>query len=304
MTTNNNFRVKNGLEVATTATVASVVFSGDNSVQTSAATAIPVITAAATTATSTATGKLVSISNTGGKLAYYSSTASQWRYVGTEAVVYTPPDPNAPPVSDYIAWYDASSINLGTATWTDKSGNGYHGSIGGSPTIVSTSSNGATETFNVLSGGTSDLVTFPAAIVPSTYTLFHVTRYSGSNRGRMLNQPFAGDPYWISGFYNGIAGFAYSGGTVNPDYVDYGNNWVISAHQNYFYRPNGNTARDGTSGSGGYASGMKLNGYVYEANQLCDFQCAEIIVYNRTLTSGEIATMEAFLGTKYGITIG
>jgi hypothetical protein len=69
---------------------------------------IPLITAAATTSTTTGTGKLVSISDTGGKLAYYSSTASEWRYVGTEAVVYSAAPAGDPYYSDVVFLLEAS----------------------------------------------------------------------------------------------------------------------------------------------------------------------------------------------------
>jgi hypothetical protein len=64
---NKAFKVKHGLE-ATTATVSKIIF-GDSSEMTTAATGIPVITAAQTTSTTTGTGKLVTISNNAGRLA-------------------------------------------------------------------------------------------------------------------------------------------------------------------------------------------------------------------------------------------
>ena len=48
------------------------------------------VTSASTTATSTSSG-IILITTNGGRPAYYNTTASEWRYVATEAVVYTPP---------------------------------------------------------------------------------------------------------------------------------------------------------------------------------------------------------------------
>jgi hypothetical protein len=52
------------------------------------------VAAAATTATSTASG-IIFITDNGSRAAYYNTTASQWLYIGTDAVVYTPPAPGS-----------------------------------------------------------------------------------------------------------------------------------------------------------------------------------------------------------------
>ena len=163
---NNNFIAQPGLQFP------------DNTVQTTAYTGgvvISSIPAINTTATSSSTG-IIAISDNGNRLAYYNSTASNWLYIGTDKSVYTPPL-TSPPVTGYIAWYDASSVNLSGSSWNDKSGNGNNAIIYGSPTLQSGTGNGATATFNALSSNnhSTDAVLFPAELINNShYFLFFV----------------------------------------------------------------------------------------------------------------------------------
>jgi hypothetical protein len=311
-TTNNNFRVKNGLEVATSATIGTSLHFSDGSVQTTAytgggGTTIPLITAAETTATSTATGKLVSISDNGGRLAYYNNTWTEWRYVATEAIVYTPPvpPPTEPPVTDYIQWLDASSF--AGSTWTDLSTNNNDATVGGTASVVSVGAGyGSSTGVSAVQGNSSAYVN--CGSMPSTYTVFTVARLPDSDTNAGWSFTSNGGNTWLSGHAGSWAGVAYHEGIVNafPPPVDYNDGWLISADQNYFYRPNGNTSAQGTSGGGASPAGSWGVNMRYCGGDglTTDWQVAEIIVYDRTLNSTEISDTEAFLADKYGITLG
>ena len=265
-------------------------------------TTIPLIPAADTTATSTSTGKLVSISDNGGRLAYYNNTITNWLYVGTDAVVYSPPapPPSGPPVTDYIAWYDITSFT--GSMWNDKSGNGYNGTVGGSPTVVSVSGNGG-GSFSAIQGGTSDYIAFPSGILPSTYTLFYIARYNGSSQQRIYT--VGGGDIWLSGHHDHKAGVAYhQGGTsAMTSWTDYyGTDWVLVSDQNTpnLFRTNGVVRTFSPNGVNGGAYQIGVN---IKSGENSDWQTAECIVYNRTLSGGEISSTEAYLSAKYGITI-
>jgi hypothetical protein len=101
---------------------------------------IPVITAAETTATSTGTGRLVTISDNAGRLAYYNTTASNWLYVGTDAIVYV----NALTV-EYLV------VAGGGGGGQHNSGGGGAGGLLAGTTYLSY---GTTSTITVGSGGT------------------------------------------------------------------------------------------------------------------------------------------------------
>ena len=271
----------------------------DSTVQTTAWAGYQSVTAAETTASSTSSG-IILITDMGGRVAYYNTTASMWLYVGTDVVVYTPPNP-PPPVTDYIAWYDMTSVNISGMTWTDLSGNGHHATLYGSPTIAAVSGGGASIT-SALTGSTGDSGLFPSPVASgSTYSLFTVSRWNGSNHGRIYTN--ASNPTWLSGHHSSGAGVAYHGGWVNTDTDWFGTDWVISADQNYFYRPNGSTAAQGTSGSGDNPSSGGGLGINVKSGEASDWATVEVIAYDRTLTSGEIASVESYLAGKYGITL-
>jgi hypothetical protein len=362
-TTNNNFRVKNGLEVATTASMATLQFTGDSSVQTTAytgtgtlvansvnaevaayattfntgtlvansvnaevaayattfntstlvatavtalnaGTTIPLITAAQTASTSTATGKLVSISDNGGRLAYYNNTLTDWLYVGTDEIVYTPPPPpTGPPVADYIQWFDYTSFNDSAHTWSDLSIYANNATVTGTPVTATTGPTaGSSASITYVGGYTGDTVNFGS--MPATYTLFTVLRKPNTANSGWLVLGDASNT-WLSGTFGSVGGIAYHEGWVNsspPPSPNYGSDWLISVDQNYFYRPNGNTASQGTSGSGTYPGTWGIN--VRTGLEVDEWWVAEIIVYDRTLNSTEISDTESYLATRYGITLG
>lgn len=199
-----------------------------------------------------------------------------------------------PPVSGYIAWYDADSIS-GT-TWTDKTGNGYDASLGGTGfSVVSTTGNGATESFNALQGSTASTVVFPSGILPSTYTLFYIARYNGTNKERILQGQTIN---WLSGFWDQNTGVAYHSGWLTPQTDIHSNNWFYSTDQKSLYRSNGVTRSTGGGGATSDTIGINSGAFASEAS---DFMIAEIIVYASELNSTDYAAVESYLATKYGV---
>lgn len=212
-----------------------------------------------------------------------------------------------PVTSGLFAWYDGTTFS--GSTWSDKSGNGRHATSSGTITVSNTTGNGATQSFPILSGTTSSSMLFPVGVLPSTYTLFHVTRYSGSTKYRIF-QNYNGvgsTDNWLSGFWGNCSGVGFHGSWLTPaaantnsGYKDvFGSNWVISTDQNFLYRANG--ATNGISASVNNIPRLAINqGYSPEYS---DWACAEVIVYNRTLTAAEYVSVENYLAAKYGITV-
>lgn len=200
-----------------------------------------------------------------------------------------------PPVSGYVGWYTAASFT-GTQ-WTDLSGNGNHATlIKGSPAVMTQSAgNGSSMSISTVYGGTSDGIRWPAAILPTTYTLFHVTRYRDGAKERI----FTGNGNnWLSGFWNGGSGKAYHEGWLTQYSSDiHGYNWVYSTDQNSLYRSNG--VERGNSG-GSASTNLSILYGTYD-NEASPWQCAEVIVYGSTLNSTQILSVESYLKTKYGL---
>jgi hypothetical protein len=203
---------------------------------------------------------------------------------------------STPPVGGYIAWYATDSWT--GSQWTDKSGNGNHvTTIAG--TITSTTNaigNGSTKAVTTLQGNTSSGMTFPVGILPATYTLFHVARLTGGTRARIFQ---GSDQNWLSGFWSGSTGVAYHNGWLTGQTDIHGNNWMYCCDQNSLIRSNGTTRGSSGAGSPSYARlAINVGGAFGEYS---DWQVAEVIVYNTTLSSTDYQAVEAYLAAKYGI---
>lgn len=282
-----------------------ITFTLDGSIQTTAWLGYTRVVASATTTTNTSSG-IILISDNGGRPAYYNTTASTWQYVGTDVTVYTPSGGfNPTSISGCILWADLTSVSLGTSTWTDMSGAGNHGTIYGSPTLASTSGNGATAISTALSGGQSDYVSWIGkSILTSDYTCFTVTRYSGSHKERIWtgSNMGGGTSGWFTGHHSSKAGVGYANGWVNTPTDYYGTNWVISVQSPYYYEANGNASTLGTSGTSYYTTDFTCNGK--QDGESSDFQTVEVIVYNNTIGSTDRTNVLNYLAAKYGITLG
>lgn len=198
--------------------------------------------------------------------------------------------------SGLVGWYDMSAVT--STQWTDKSGLGNHATISGATATTIAAGNGATLITNCLYGSsTSHTVLWPAAVLPSTYTLFHVTRYTGGSNARIY-QGYSNN--WLSGHWGGLSGqYYHSGWITNSSTNYYGNNWFITTDQNSLGRTNGITR--GTGG-GGSSDRLCINTGV-NGGEASTWQTVECIVYNRTLTSAEYTDVELYLAAKYGITL-
>ena len=196
----------------------------------------------------------------------------------------------APNISGLIAAYEGNTFS-GT-TWTDDISTYDTNAYRGAPSISSTQLNG----YNILEGTTSDGLQFPSGVLPSTYTLFHVTRYNNGTRGRIFDGVTSN---WLSGFHGNKAGVAYHNGWITSSSTDYhGFDWVISTDQNSLYRSNG--VQRGASG-GSSSKQLGLNYGYYYASEPSAWQCAEVIVFNRTLTQTEYEQVEQYLSMKYSL---
>jgi len=190
-----------------------------------------------------------------------------------------------PVTSGLVGQYDITSWNNSTKVWSDLSGAGNNTTAFTGTPLAGT---------NYIYGGTGDSLTWPTAILPTTYTFFHVARHSGATRRRIFTT--AGGPAgdYIYGFHAGKSGVAYHNGWLTAETDLHGRNWVMSTDQNFLYRSNG--VLRGSSGGDGLAARLGLN---TNAGESSDWQCAEVLVYNRTLDFTEIAKVESYLQFKY-----
>lgn len=220
-----------------------------------------------------------------------------------------------PPVAtNLIGYYNGDSWT--GSQWSDLSGSGNHavtvtGTIRTYNNIQSDNSAVAYQALNghrYLAGGTTAGITFPAAILPQTYTLLWVARYAGLNQttlsGAGTNQRIfdATTSDWLSGFSGGLAGVAKHGTNwVTQNSVNvYGNNWIIGSDQTNVFRANSSNLSIVTGVAGTY--NLTVNNGFNKATQASDWMVATVLVYSRELTTVELNTMELWLAQKYNLT--
>ena len=164
----------------------------------------------------------------------------------------------------------------------DLSNNGNDATITGNIKIID----------NYLTGTIDSSLEFPKNILPTTYTLIHIAKYNGNNKGRI----FSGiGSNWLSGFDKGNVGVAYHEG-----WVSFGNNlpndWTLSVDQNNLYRGNLNNF---TTGIATGNTNLSVNSSKDEYLSKSDWAIACILVYNRILSLQEIQAIENYLVNLY-----
>ena len=190
-----------------------------------------------------------------------------------------------PITNGLVGWYKGEAWN-GTS-WPDLSGNGND----------CTETRGTVrKTFDYIYGGTGDGIRFPVGILPSTYTLFHVTRYNGSIKGRIFDGT-AGN--WLSGFHGNKTGVAYHGyWLTQASATNFPRDEIlITADQRNLYRGNGIDLKINSGTSQSQRIGINY-GSRY-GNEPSDWAVWEVIVYDRELSLEEIESIENYLFNRH-----
>lgn len=226
----------------------------------------------------------------------YNGGSGLWSASGLDLSVKTyVPQRETSIVSGLTHWYVASDFNTVTQQWPSHNSYGTTLSTGrGTIVKADTSGSGATNVFSMISGNTSTGITIGA--MASSYTLFHVTRYTGGG-GRIMD---GSGNNWLSGTWGGATGIAYHGGWLTNQSSVHGSNWFISTDQNNLYRSNG--VQRGTM-SGGTTTTLTINNGNYATSEPSSWEVAEVMIYNRTLSSAEYQAVEQELSDWYGIAI-
>jgi hypothetical protein len=238
-------------------------------------------------------------------------------------------------ISGMAGWYSADQYDASTRVWTDKSTNNNDiTGVSASLSVVSNGLNGEP----VVAGGTGVSVMFPVGyhyVAPSgttnyssyarsEFTMFTVARattntfkrvFTGSDDpGLSINNSNQSEQNWYAGHWNDKIGtnFTLFGGfiptdsnttRVNSAYsVDPGDNtqFFINTRTRKSSRFNGNEESNITSNDAVGPYKLYINGY---SGHESSFECAEVLYFNRTLTTEEIQQVEWYLASKYFPTI-
>jgi len=233
-------------------------------------------------------------------------------------VAATATDPSTCFSQPIAAWYDGSGVqtfslqNSKWTLWTDKSGNGLHGSferlvdkknVGTAPQIFDGSDTSSELYLNgepVVYGNAKTLVHFPG-IVFREHTVFNLCKYRVSGTKKRILE--GTETNAIFGFQNGRSGAAMEGGSgfiaVGGDF-DSQTDWVLSAQSRVMYRGNGVDLTTGAEEGGDFEILGRLDINDRSANR-GDWACAEIIIVNAELSVDEIECVENYFNCRYGL---
>jgi hypothetical protein len=179
----------------------------------------------------------------------------------------------------------------------DLSGSGNHASVSGPDGTVYVVANASTATLNnqpYLHGSSQSRVIFPPAILPAVYTLFHVTKWDGPTRYRILT---ASNINWLSGHWHGESGAVHHDAWMLRG--EQNSNWTLTYDQKSFARVNRSK-----SGGGGRSAprGVGINQFGGQYNnERSDWACAEIVVFDGALSEAEGRAVEQYFVSKYGL---
>ena len=236
-----------------------------------------------------------------------------------------PGPPVGVPLDGLVLSLDASALSLSdgasVSTWLDGSGVGVNASSSGSerPTFVSSGIGGVPSVrfdgvddflrlgsgFEDFSDGVSMFVVASPSAVRSGSKLLLLGNGAGQQNislGRSGSSPglqyFTTDASGGFGWFNTADGLSNESGVYSMVQGGGAPNSVVS----------GSVFRDGvTVGSGSVfvppvvSRGANFIGKSYWADQLFEGDIAEVLLYDRALTSAEQATVNGYLSTKYGI---
>ncbi len=197
---------------------------------------------------------------------------------------------------------NGASINV----WSDKSGLGHDVSRTGQvdPSLNANGPNGRpVVAFDADRDYMSSTYNFDAH---REYTVLSVARYTGGASARVIS---SASRNWLFGFHgNGVRKFHPQGWVFNGTGSD--TDWHIHAgHVNDDPDPQGSfwidggllIADDNGSGNGNHMIGqLGLGGY-RDNNEESDCEIAEVLIYDRVLTPGELSTVGLYLDNKYGL---
>ena len=225
------------------------------------------------------------------------------------------PHNDLPVKQGLLAWWDAaddSTVTLSGSNvtqWRDKSGNDLHMAPNGTgPTRSNTLNSKSILTFTA----SQDIRNFDAALNLNAVdnTVIVVSRYtysSGSNNGRVLD---GGANNWLLGHWSSATQKYYALGWVSSssNNVNNDNTWRIYTgtgdigNDVWQFKVNGT---DSTSISSGGSQGPKYLAINSgnSSNQASDCDVAELIVFNRVLSSDELTKVHNYLKNKWNISV-
>jgi hypothetical protein len=197
------------------------------------------------------------------------------------------------------------SYSSGTTVsqWRDKSGFNYHMV----PVSAGPTRNAFLNSRKVIACTTSQQIWNSSInLVTSAYTIFCVTRLSGINPNRVLSTLYTGatGTNWLLGHWGGHYNQYYAEGWVQYQGYPADNTWRMymgdwsgSSTDLANLYSNGTAITTNSNGANAGPLGLGVN----ISSEVSTCEAAEIIVFNRLLTTTERRLVHTYLGQKWGI---
>lgn len=220
------------------------------------------------------------------------------------------PTTDLPVKGGLVMWMDAAddttfSYSSGTTVsqWRDKSGFGYHMV----PVSAGPTRNAFLNSRKVLAFTTSqDIQNLSIDLRTSPYTVFIVSRYTSpsAGTGRILTSN-GGYNNWLLGHWASETNKYYANGWVYSTYVALDTNWKLYLGDwggpsndlaNFYGAGTAITTNSADASAGPWTLGINAN-----SGERSNCEAAEIIVFNRLLSTTERKQIHTYLGQKWGI---
>jgi hypothetical protein len=216
--------------------------------------------------------------------------------------------PRTPVSSGLVMWMDASDAGTFTyssgttvSQWNDKSGSGYHMTV--TPGFTGPARNTRLNNIPVLNFSTSQsLRNTSINLATSAYTVFIVSRYS-SLSGLVQRVLTSVNNNWLLGHWNNyynqyfaegwVQYLGYAGDTTWRMYMG---DWSGSGTDLANLYSNGTIITSNSTGASAGPNGLGIN-----ANEPSSCQVAEILVYNKVLSTTERKSVHTYLSRKWGL---
>ena len=190
-------------------------------------------------------------------------------------------------LNDNIPWgiYSAETWNSSNNILPDLTGNGRDATTT-NVTLNLGQGNGAVNNINYLSGDMTSSILWPTGSIPANFTICSVTRYKGTNNGRILHSTTGN---WLHGHWHKSRGVAYYEGWKTQNSKGSVNDWVVCCGQN-----NGSiivddvTVAQSVNGAGNMTLGINRNNASCCPNENSDWEFSLVIIWDKTLSTQEL----------------
>lgn len=222
---------------------------------------------------------------------------------------------SAPPTVPNVAWFESGTFDLSSSAgatyghWPNSVQGGSNAAFCcGYMSEVSQSGHGADSVVRALHGEWRDNIDF-GDIIKTEFTICSVTRYTHASGPSLRILTSEQPPNWLHGHWGSYAGMAYYGDgfkTAQDYAMQHNTDWLVMCGTNagsQLKLVNGATKGTATGGQGGEK--LVVNrGYfatVTHGDERSNFAIAEVMVWDRGLTSEEMYGVSDHLMIKFGV---